>query len=281
MQLTKLKCSYCGKIIYRTKRRINESEKSGWKSYCSQKCRSKAKTKLLSFTCSNPSCNKSFKRIPSALSKSAILYCSRSCAVKINNSKFPKRQALIKQCAFCQIEFKSREKYCSVKCKNNDQTITKEDIIRKIKEFYIENGRIPLKREFNQEKAARNRFASWNQAIKSAGLDTNPVKFAKKYFAKDGHKCDSLAEKIIDDWLYKRNAPHSRRIPYPENKRFTVDFVIEDCWIEFFGLHEEHKRYDEIRKEKLRIVRKHNLKLIEIFPGDLFPKNKLAQILKF
>lgn len=281
MQLTKLKCSYCKKILYRTIRRNNESKKFGWKSYCSPKCRSEAKIKLLPFICSNPSCSKSFRRIPSALSKSAFLYCSRSCAVKINNSKFPKRQALVRQCEFCQINFTGKEKYCSIECKNKNQTITKEKIIREIKKFYLKNGRIPLKREFCQEKAARNRFSSWNQAIKSAGLNPNPVKFAKKHFAKDGHKCDSLAEKIIDDWIYKRNVAHSRSVPYPEGKGFSADFVIENRWIEFFGLHGEHKRYDEIRKIKLKIVKKHNLNLVEIFPKDLFPKNKLSQILKF
>jgi len=235
----------------------------------------------LLLTCSNPSCGRTFKRTPSALLKSAASYCSRSCAVKINNSKFPKRKALIKQCGFCQIDFTGREKYCSIECKNKDQIITKEEIIREIKNFYIKNGRIPLKREFSQEKAARNRFNSWNQAIKSAGLNANPVKFSKKHFAKDGHKCDSLAEKIIDDWLYKRNIAHARSVPYPEGKGFSADFVINNQWIEFFGLHGEHKRYDELRKIKLQIVKRHNLNLVEIFPKDLFPKNKLAQILTF
>lgn len=281
MQLAKLKCSYCNRILYRTKRRVNESKKFGWKTYCSPECRSKAKTKLLSFTCSNPSCSRTFKRVPSVLSNSAALYCSRSCAVKVNNSKSPKRQALVRQCEFCRINFTGREKYCSVLCKNNDKTISKDAIVEFIKIFYKNNERIPLKKEFHQEKAARKRFASWNNAIKAAGFNPNPVKFAKKHFAKDGHKCDSLAEKIIDDWLYKRNLIHTRSVPYPESRGFTADFVIGSHWIEFFGLHGEHKRYDELRKTKLKIVKKHNLNLVEIFPKDLFPKNKLSQILKF
>jgi hypothetical protein len=39
----------------------------------------------------------------------------------------------------------------------------------------------------------------------------------KKYIAKDGHKCDSFAEKIIDDWLYSNNVEHQRNIPYPNS----------------------------------------------------------------
>jgi hypothetical protein len=38
--------------------------------------------------------------------------------------------------------------------------------------------------------------------------------FAKKYLAKDEHRYDSLAEKIIDDWLFKRNIEHTRAIHY-------------------------------------------------------------------
>lgn len=49
-------------------------------------------------------------------------YCSRSCAVKINNSLFPKRDQIIKydrQCKWCTKDFTSRHPktvYCSIKC---------------------------------------------------------------------------------------------------------------------------------------------------------------------
>ena len=208
-------------------------------------------------------------------------YCSRSCAVSINNSKFPKRPAVRKICSFCGKKFISRKKYCSTECKNEGQATSKEVIIEKIKNFYAETGRIPLKREFGQAKAARERFGSWNNAIKVAGFLPNPVMFARKHFANDGHKCDSLAEKIIDDWLYERKTMHQRSIPYPENKELTADFVIGDYWIEFFGLYGEHKKYDKLREKKLTIVKERRLKFIEIFPKHLFPKNTLDQILNF
>jgi len=53
--------------------------------------------------------------------------------------------------------------------------------------------------------------------------------FAKKYTANDEHHCDSLAEKIIDDWLYARKIEHKRKIHYPDNKALTVDFVLNCC----------------------------------------------------
>jgi len=103
--------------------------------------------------------------------------------------------------------------------------------------------------------------------------------FAKKYIANDGHKCDSLAEKIIDDWLTARKIKHKINVPYPENKSFTADFVVNGKWIEFFGLDGELRSYDQLKKRKLNLVKKHHLKLIAIYPQDLFPKCKLNQVL--
>ena len=274
-----VKCDQCKEIIYRSRGRINESKKFGWKTYCSFKCQYNAKNKQQVVKCSNPKCTSIFKRQASDIKKSKNVYCSRSCAASVNNYKFPKRPALRKMCKFCKKQFISREKYCSVECKNKDQIITKEEVIKRIKDFYIKTGRIPLKREFKHARVGRERYGTWNNTIIAAGFSPNPVKFAKKYLAKDGHKCDSLAEKIIDDWLYSRQINHERSLPYPGNLNLHADFVIKDYWIEFFGLHGQHKRYDELRKEKLKLVKAYNLKLIDIYPKDLFPKNRLEKIL--
>jgi hypothetical protein len=145
--------------------------------------------------------------------------------------------------------------------------------------FYGQNGRIPFKREFLHYHSARNQFGSWNKAIKAAGFSPNPVMFAKKYIANDGHKCDSLAEKIIDDWLHRKNIPHKRNVKYPEDYGLTVDFVVYERWIEFFGLSGQHKRYDELKNLKIKLANKHKLNLVEIYPEDLFPEFKLGKIL--
>ncbi|GAI04393.1 unnamed protein product, partial [marine sediment metagenome] len=80
---------------------------------------------------------------------------------------------------------------------------SKKHLITKIRKFYFKNGRIPLKREFNMYREYQQRFGSWNNAIKLAGFKPNQVIFSKKFIAKDGHICDSYAEQIIDDWLFK------------------------------------------------------------------------------
>jgi hypothetical protein len=136
------------------------------------------------------------------------------------------------------------------------------------------NDRIPYKYEIPHYHAFRSRFGTWNKAIVAAGFKPNPVMFAKKYIAKDGDKCDSLVEKIIDDYLSRRKIKHMRSFPYPGNEGFTVDFKVGDYWIEFFGLSGGLKRYDELKVRKLRLAKRHKLNIISIYPKDIFPLSK-------
>jgi hypothetical protein len=119
---------------------------------------------------------------------------------------------------------------------------------------------------------------TWNNAILAAGFIPNPVRFAKKIISGDGHRCDSLAEKIIDDWLYARNIQHERNIPYGKDN-MTADFKVNGFLIEFLGLQGQLKRYDVLLKRKRKIWKEKQLKVIEVYPKDLFPKNRLAQVL--
>ncbi|MDP3052855.1 MAG: hypothetical protein Q8N22_02800 [bacterium] len=147
-----------------------------------------------------------------------------------------------------------------------------EDLIDKIRKFYAENGRIPLKREFNSLRIFRERFGSWNNAIKLAGFEPNQVIFSKKFIAKDGHICDSFAEKIVDDWLSYYRIKHERNFPY-ENTKMTADFKTGNFLIEYFGLAGEIKVYDQLIKKKRILARDRKMSLIEIYPKNLFSKD--------
>ena len=156
---------------------------------------------------------------------------------------------------------------------------TKEYIVTAIKRFESREGRVPVKKELNiMYKQARLHFGTWNSAIQAAGFNPNPVMFANKQLAKDGHICDSLAEKIIDDYLSKNKIFHKRNYPYPEG-RYTADFKIGNRLIEYFGLSGEHRRYDELKEIKRGLVQKYRLNLIEIYPENLFPISQLNKIL--
>lgn len=158
---------------------------------------------------------------------------------------------------------------------------SKEELLQKIKEFYLMNGRIPLKREMQHYRAYLRLFKKWNNAIKSAGFLPNNVLFTKRWVANDGHICDSLSEKIIDDWLYTRRISHKTHVFYPGSKSFRTDFVVNKYWIEFFGLAGVSKHYDELKERKLKLANNYNLNVIQIYPRDLFPKNKLIDLLGF
>jgi hypothetical protein len=189
------------------------------------------------------------------------------------------REKIIRICPSCKEQFVGDNKYCSPACiPKRGSKYTKEVVIKIITEFFNKNERIPVKRElYGCYRVARKYFGTWNKAIEAAGFKPNPVMFAKKYIAKDGDKCDSLAEKIIDDYLSRRNIKHIRNFPYPGNRGFTVDFKVGENWIEFFGLSGELKRYDELKKKKLKLAKEFGIKVIKLFPKDLFPMGKLEQ----
>ena len=155
--------------------------------------------------------------------------------------------------------------------------ISVSQIIGELKKFNKENNRIPYKKEYKHTKAARSRFGTWNKAIIAAGLKPNPVKFANKYIANDGHRCDSLSEKIIDDWLFAKGIKHEIKVPY-NYQRMTADFRIGNTYIEFFGLAGKIKSYDNLLKKKQALWKEKNLRAISIYPSDLFPKNNLEKI---
>ena len=251
MRPVALKCWWCKRKVYRSVGRINEAKKSGWKTYCSIECQKRSLSKSREFYCARSDCNKVFLRAPHDI-RSTTLYCSQSCAATVNNSRYPKRKTAIFQCPSCHKMFKGRQIYCSKVCKNQSQTIAGPDIIRKIREFYKKHSRIPLKIEFRHYGAAKDRFGSWNKAIVAAGFNPNPVMFAQRYTANDGHECDSLAEKIIDDWLTENNIAHKRKIPYPSSRTLTADFLIDNKLTEYFGLAGVLKNYDKLIQKKPR-----------------------------
>ncbi|TSC85403.1 MAG: hypothetical protein G01um101416_871 [Microgenomates group bacterium Gr01-1014_16] len=277
--LIRVPCAKCGKEVDRSRGRINEANKFGWKTYCSLQCQNAAKNLQIETKCYRDGCNVRVRRRRDQFRRFGVVFCSMRCAALVNNKKYPREHGVTKVCAHCSKLFKSREKYCSRECKDRASVIPREVLLGKINDFFSREGRVPFKNEIGYYHAVRSRFGTWNEAIIAAGFEPNPVMFANRHIAKDGHQCDSLAEKIIDDWMFARKIEHRRRVYYPCNHGLSADFMIGDYWIEFFGLFGEHKRYDQLRKLKLRIAKTYKLKLLEIYPHDLFPKNNLAQIL--
>lgn len=284
MNLDQLKCAFCSKSFSRPSGQINEARKFGWRQFCSLTCLANSKTTDTHLRCSNSNCKKQFYRIPREIKKVEKSYCSLRCATIINNKKRISKYSP-NHCSICKSQIPYYKKYCSSAHQLLGRTIPadmrRQKVLTIIQSFYQAQKRIPLKRELNNiYKEARGIFGSWNHAIEAAGFKPNPVLFAEKQIANDGHHCDSIAEKVIDDWLLENNIKHKRGVSYPEERRLTADFVVRHHWIEFFGLAGQMKEYDKLIKQKQKICKKHNISLLAIYPKDLFPHNRLSEILK-
>lgn len=268
-------CRHCGKNFLKENRHIHENIKLNHNFYCSLVCQYLFKRQRKELVCENKGCKKKFERTPHEISTHN--FCSASCAAVFNNTKrwgSKKQKKLLSKEEKRKIWAKARQKYWSEYWLEHGR----EYIISKIQNFVNMKGHIPVKRELlGIYKPARMFFGTWNNAVQAAGFDPNPAMFAKKQVAKDGHVCDSLAEKLIDDYLYEKGITHERNFPYPEGE-YTADFKVGNQLIEYFGLAGEHQRYDELKMIKQEIARKYCLNVIEIYPRDLYPRNDLEII---
>ena len=283
--MPKVRCVYCKKRFLKSVSRFNEARKFKWNFYCSSECRSSYRKKRSFVTCENYSCGKNFEKLIGAIG--AHNYCSRTCAITINNQKFPKRGPGFRICKICSKKFKGQKKYCSVPCvKLARQKHDPAKLIKDIKLEYKKLGRIPAKREVpSLASSCIYAFGSWNKAIIAAGLNPNRSHDHRMYKrvmtkAKDGHSCDSVSEALIDNWLADNKVKHVRDFPYP-NSGYKTDWAINDLlFIEYFGLAGDSPRYDRDVKIKKGLCRKFGINLVAIYPKDLYPTLNLNSKLK-
>lgn len=132
---------------------------------------------------------------------------------------------------------------------------------------------------------ASDKFDSWFRAL----YETDALPDGFRYtgtgiwcISKDGHKCYSLAEKRIDDWLFENNIPHIREPNYPSHNKYNpngnrrADWkVAENTFIEYFGM-VGNDEYDKKIEQKKSLCNKLDITLIDIYPEDL---NFLGRIL--
>ena len=231
-------------------------------------------------------CKKEFYREKHVISKHN--YCSQSCAAIVNNQRYPKWPA--RYCKICKKVVKREgTPYCSIECgKAGRFKYTKEEILGLIRKYHKETGRIPAKREVSElTNRAINLFDSWNNVILAAGFTPNRSHDNRMYKramtkAEDGHLCDSISEALIDNWLAKNKIPHERDIPYPSTNH-KADWGIKNnkVFVEYFGLAKDSPRYDRSVRKKKKLCDKFKIKLIEIYPQDLYPEINIDSKLRF
>jgi len=124
--------------------------------------------------------------------------------------------------------------------------------------------RIPWSNRYHQ------RHGGWLPALIACGvLPTGSERrvMGAATTASDGHACWSLGELHLDNWLHASGIPHTREPSYPESN-MRADFAVGDTLVEYFGL-TGLKDYDDIATEKVRLARRHRIKLVCIYPEDL------------
>lgn len=275
-------CAHCGSIFKRAQRQVKESAKLGHNSYCTLKCQYKYKTKAELLVCENSLCGKKFQRAPNDISLHN--YCSSSCAAIVNNEKYPKwpeKKCLYRMCK--KMHRRTGSQYCSIECaKASKFTYTDNEIVLKIQDFHKLHKRVPAKRDMPElTGCAVHVFGSWNNAITTAGLTPHRSDDHRMYKrtitkARDGHRCDSISEAIIDNWLTRNDVQHERDVSYPKtNHKADWKLTNERIFVEYFGLAKDSPRYDRSIEEKKELCRQHRIRLIEIYPQDLYPKIRL------
>lgn len=282
-------CSACTKLFLQRKNHITENFKLGHNLYCSEKCQFNHRKTGEYLTCDNSLCKNSFYRVKNDILK--YNYCSQSCAAIVNNQRYPKWPK--RYCAKCRREFKNREsKYCSSKCgwsafkSHRMPKYGSEEICEIINKLAKKLGRSPARRELGSTShMAIRSFGTWNNAILAASLipnrsDDNRMYRRTKTRAKDGHACDSISEAIVDNWLHRNQIKHARNVGYPSTNHLA-DWSIKNgkIFIEYFGLAKDSPRYDQSIEQKQKLCKEHDIKLISIYPKDLYPINQLDKIL--
>jgi hypothetical protein len=260
------------------------------------------------------SCNFEFSIVRSVFKKSTTknFFCGHSCSAKYSNRNRqhteitkakiteslkknaenklgfqPKEQ---KFCSWCKSAIPEKSLaflFCSKNCKVlyfDSISYNKEQVLEEIKKFFNEHSVTPSsKTNIILGNAAKRHYGSWNNAIEASGLPKNTQWMNRKNLkCKDGHKADSISEMLIDNWLFENEIPHERAKSYPSAK-CNSDFYLttRDVYVEYFGLYGAHKNYDAKVELKRQICKEQNLKLIELFPSDLYPKNKLKYKISF
>jgi hypothetical protein len=118
-----------------------------------------------------------------------------------------------------------------------------------------------------------NNFDNFLIALIESGIlpkGTRELPYGTQVLANDGDLCFSIPEKEIDDYLYKNNIEHKKEVSYPDSN-LRADWEIfgykSRIFIEYFGLMSKG-RYRKKAKEKIKMAKKYNISLLELYPTD-------------
>lgn len=296
MSTTEFQCAQCHQTARKHTGHYNARVRHGKPVYCGLICAGAARRTTETFACSH--CGKPVlvKQSVKVRSTYPRWFCNHHCAASVTNkgrvaseeSKKKTSDALrvnpLVPCLGCGVPFAARKgrSFCSRNCHfigtRGLSPHTAESVLKSLLESHAKIGSTPSSK-FDRllRSAAARMFGSWNRALESAGIPVNTTCYRRKAIrCTDGHRADSLSERMVDDWFHRQGITHERSKPYPEGK-FNCDFYLPDTntWVEYFGLAGSSTEYDATMLLKRDMARRHGLKLVGLVPSDLYPKMTL------
>lgn len=262
-------CSACGNKF---------TTKSSVSKFCSRNCveEYRKRNTIKEFTCEG--CGSTFTNNSKKkfCSEKCVLRHSSECKSGKNNPSYVETKS--KPCLYCgePIEHKNAKhvkSFCSYGCfgKHNAK-YTDADIINAIKEVANKLLRTPTTKEVKERTGidsitACSRFGTWRAAIEAAGL--KPITtFGVTQFAKDGHKCNSESERIIDDFMVANGIEHEREPLYPGTK-YRADWLVNGNYVEFFGMVSCNgsigENYKNRMEEKFQLATTLNIPIVPLY----------------
>ncbi len=161
-----------------------------------------------------------------------------------------------------------------LKSLNHDEYIRALRHMHEMACFEITDPRVPA--AIDGLCTYREEFGSWLNACVEAGLldlVNSKSPRGKRCIARDGHECNSLGEKAVDDWLYSRGIEHSKEPVYPFHNtlnpfKMRADWQVGDALIELWGMIGDVE-YDAGILRKKAVAEHFGLRLIELTPLDI------------
>lgn len=112
--------------------------------------------------------------------------------------------------------------------------------------------------------------------LKREGVQLRQKCYSRNHICNDGHVVRSAMEKVVDDWLFAHGIPHDVEPQCPWPKRSTkpnyADFKVGDYYIELWGM-QDVPYYRRKMEYKIAQYKKYGVKLIEIFPINVYTKD--------
>lgn len=309
----KLECEYCGQDFLKSKKKILLVVRGNAKSnidacrFCSRECSNNGNKTGEIIVCKT--CNKDFYKQRSQIGLNN--FCSSRCSaiarntgrkrteeeklkvsIKLFRGKIPEKKQAVSRpfhpCAVCGVKREKKRKTCSKACASTQKTGEKPLLSVELAKdtfdkFIVDNERIPSKREHPLLlNFARREFKTWNKMVVAFGYTPMTKNLRRKRIkCSDGHIVDSVSEKIIDEFLTSHNISHEVHKRYNDSKLISDFFLTDhDVYVEYFGLDGGFVKYDENTKRKLKLFEDNDLKIITVYPKDLFPENKLSELFK-